>query len=764
MRQKRYLYDLKNRSVGLKGGSKAKNLHFLMRHDFPVPSGWVVSSDALSDYQIQSEAVLASLRKELASLVKPEQAYALRSSASVEDDGHCSCAGLFRSILKVKGLDRIIDSIKAVWQSLESDEFKAYRLKNPGLAEQVRMAVIIQEMVPAVFSGVVFSKNPMTGLSETIIEVGPGTGDDQVTARQDPERWISKWGNWLQQPDHGLISEDLARSIVRQAGSAARHYGRPVDLEWAYDGQALYFLQIRPITQLDIPVFSHRIAREMLPGIIKPLVWSVNTRLINLIWVDILKKLTGGLTYRPEELTGHFYYRAYINMSLFGRVFERLGMPAESLELLFGLEHEGPDKPHMRPGAGIVARLPRLLAFAARFIWIEWSFRRLLKRKQAMYQNLIRQMGPGLTAAEWLDMARRVYDETIPVAYFNIMIPMLAMMYNRLLSGMLKKQGYDARLLEMGGVATVREQFNPHQSLEKLRDKYRLWEQVLTPETEKQLDQDIQLFLDQFGHFSDSGNDCSSIPWRETPGLIRQMMARPGIEHPAGQDPLTFKDLKLPHSRRGIISLVYRRASRFAAHREKISSLYTFGYGQFRTCFVNLGAQLADREIIDNKEDVFYLYWQELQDLVSNPEVSRQQSLVARRRQDIEKYREAILPDLIFGLEQPPVQTECPSVLRGIPTSLGTYTGPARIIQSLMDFERMNNGDVLVIPYSDVGWTPLFARAGAVVAESGGILSHSSIVAREYRIPAVVSAPGACRIADGTIITVNGFTGDILIC
>jgi phosphohistidine swiveling domain-containing protein len=762
MMGKRYLYALKDCSVFIKGGSKAKNLHFLIRHGFAVPPGWVVSWDALSDYQIQSDAVLAVLRRELAAKLDPEHEYALRSSASIEDDDHCSCAGLFLSILKVKGVDQILKSIQAVWQSLESAEYNAYRLKNPGLAVQPRMAVIIQEMIPAIFSGIVFSKNPITGLSETIIEVGRGTGDELAAARHNPERWISKWGNWLQRPDPGLISEELARAIVSQAGSAARQYGRPVDLEWAYDGQSLYFLQVRPITQLDIPVFSHRIAREMLPGIIKPLVWSVNTRLINQIWADILKKLTGSLTYRPEELTGHFYYRAYINMTVFGRVFERLGMPYEALELLFGLEHEGPDKPRMRPGAGILARLPYLAAFVFRFIWIEWSFKRLLKEKQSKYQNLVRQMKPGLTAAEWLDMARRVFDETIPVAYFNIMIPMLAMMYFRLLASMLKKHGYDARSLEMSGVSAVKDSYNPRLYLEKLRDKYRLWEHALDPEAETALEQDIKLFLEQYGHFSDSGNDCSSIPWRENPALIRQMLAQPGIDRKIDHKTLTFKDLILPRSRRAIIYFVYRRACRFAVYREMISSLYTFGYGQFRPCFVNLGEQFAVHGIIENKEDVFYLYWQELQDLVNNPVISNQQSLVERRSQDIAEYRDAVLPDLIFGLEQPPVQKECPVVLHGIPTSLGTYTGPARILKSLMEFERLNNGDVLVIPYSDVGWTPLFARAGAVVAESGGILSHSSIVAREYRIPAVVSAPGACRIVDGTIITVNGYTGDIL--
>lgn len=177
---------------------------------------------------------------------------------------------------------------------------------------------------------------------------------------------------------------------------------------------------------------------------------------------------------------------------------------------------------------------------------------------------------------------------------------------------------------------------------------------------------------------------------------------------------------------------------------------------------MGLGNRLVEQNVLERSDDVFYLYWQELVDLVNQSEKTSQKTLVSQRKQDIESNRDAVLPDMIFGFDQPPLFDEKITSLRGIPTSLGTYTGPARILHRLVDFERLNPGDVLVIPFSDVGWTPLFARAGAVVAESGGILSHSSIVAREYRIPAVVSVFGACRIEDGAMITVNGYTGDVL--
>jgi pyruvate,water dikinase len=94
---------------------------------------------------------------------------------------------------------------------------------------------------------------------------------------------------------------------------------------------------------------------------------------------------------------------------------------------------------------------------------------------------------------------------------------------------------------------------------------------------------------------------------------------------------------------------------------------------------------------------------------------------------------------------------------------MGRYTGPVRVARGIQDFSKVERGDVLVIPYSDVGWSPLFARVGAVIAESGGLLSHSSIIAREYGIPAVVSVNGAMNLRDHTLVTVNGYTGEIIL-
>jgi pyruvate,water dikinase len=86
----------------------------------------------------------------------------------------------------------------------------------------------------------------------------------------------------------------------------------------------------------------------------------------------------------------------------------------------------------------------------------------------------------------------------------------------------------------------------------------------------------------------------------------------------------------------------------------------------------------------------------------------------------------------------------------------------ARIVSGIEEAERVEPGDILVIPYSDIGWTPMLAKAGGIVAESGGLLSHSSIVAREFGIPCVVSVPGAMRLPEGATVHLDGYTGEVL--
>jgi pyruvate,water dikinase len=229
-------------------------------------------------------------------------------------------------------------------------------------------------------------------------------------------------------------------------------------------------------------------------------------------------------------------------------------------------------------------------------------------------------------------------------------------------------------------------------------------------------------------------------------------------------DRVRLADLQIPSLRRPFFMLIYNRARDFRWYREAISSLYTYGYGLFRDLFLALGRHFVRRGLVVQADDIFYLYLDEVREIASTEQPGYDPSeLVSQRKDELDRMRELVPPETIFGAEAPILDPGQGMGLKGTPTSRGAYTGPARVLKGIQDMGRVQPGDVLVIPYSDVGWTPLFAKAGAVVAESGGILSHSSIIAREYGIPAVVSVPGACQLADDTRVTVDGHSGRILV-
>ena len=233
---------------------------------------------------------------------------------------------------------------------------------------------------------------------------------------------------------------------------------------------------------------------------------------------------------------------------------------------------------------------------------------------------------------------------------------------------------------------------------------------------------------------------------------------------PSAEEKVRFSDLGLTGLQHKKVGLFYRRARDFRLLREQVSSSYTYGYGLFRYYYLALGEHLVRRGLLDDPQDVYYLYDSQVRQLVKNEHTDiNAREFVSKHKEDIKRFEKIALPSVIYGDDPPPIEDPSQEKLVGVPTSIGHYTGKVVVVRGIKDFKKVQQGDVLVIPFSDVGWTPLFARAGAVVAESGGLLSHSSIVAREYNIPAVVSVAGATQLQDQTLVTVNGHNGEVLI-
>lgn len=755
-------------------GKKGAGLHWLARQHLTIPRTLVLTYSGARKINASLNGFDADISAALAGRLDLQKAYAVRSSTSLEDNKDVSFAGQFVTVTNVRGLDALQTSIEAVLASGHSASLTPYLQKLGESGRELQMAVLIQEMVRPVLSGVAFSKNPVTGLDEIVIESVPGLGEALMQDGVTPHRWIYRWGQFTARPEEDREFEPMIRVVAEETRRIAKHYGTPADLEWAYDGDKVYWLQIRPITTLtNVPLYSNRISREVLPGIIKPLIESINIPLVNTAWIRLFDSLMGPTRLKPEDLTRTFHYRAYFNMGTIGAIFEILGFPRESLEMLLGFQIKG-GRP--KPSLETFRHIPRVLRFAVQ----AWNYDRNVESELHDYARAIREIQrEDLNQLSEQELAQRIellFQFNIGVAYQNIVIPILMGVFNAALKSQLKPLGVDIVNFDTtAGMAEIQD-YDPNYHLDRLKEIYGRYPAALQAEIQtssfEQLECDarfaefiaqVKQFLQQFGHLSDSGNDFSRVPWREDPDYVVEMAINHTISG-RGNQKTTWESLPASALTRFRIKPIYTRARNFRLKREQISSIFTLSYGWFRAYFLELSKRLIQHGYLQNTDDIFHLKWQEIRSLMDDPQkTDAMRALVRTRRMEIEKCREIILPEIIYGNTPPPLSLMQPDAqrLNGIPTSSGYFQGPLKVVRSTTDFGKVQPGDVIAIPYSDVAWTPLFARAGAVVAEAGGILSHSSIVAREYGIPCVVSVNGACSLPEHVEVIVDGYQGAV---
>lgn len=770
------LQEITPKSMLKAEGNKAGQLQKLIQHKFRCPTSWVIGSDVYDSYLAGTDiklALLAAFKQKL----DPNKLYAIRSSSNIEDSKDFSFAGLFKTVLNVQGDLNILTAVETIWQSASSPDVKAYVERLEVHTQDLKMSVLIQEMVRPVISGVLFSQNPMTGSKEIVIEAIQGLGTQLVQDGVTPERYVYRSDGWIAKPDRSTIPLSVIEQVLEDAKKIIQTFRRPLDFEWVYDGEHVYWVQMREISTINtVKVYSNRFSKDMMPGMIHPLIWSINIPLINSVWIGLLEEMVGKSGIKPEDLAKSFYYRSYFDMGTMGKIFNKVGFPSEGLEMMMGMLPQQKGRPVYRPSFKSMLLVPRLV----KFMHSKWNFeKRLLKDLPQIEQDLQSYKLDQIQTASWQQVSTSIealYKTVQKSVYLNILAPILASMYTRMLEKQLMKNDYKLSDLDLTQNIPEMDKYNPSHALQKLNTAL----SQLQPQDKNAFDTNdldqirshyafqhfmelFDAFIERFGHLSENSNNFIAVPWREQPEMVLDMLKNHTVPSHSGTSSISFSEIKLNPLKKSMLNLLYKRVRNYTYYREKVSRAYTYGYGLFRPYFLRLASIMQQKGWLEEPNQIFFLSWQEIKQALSDDSGETLIETIKKRQQEMTYYEDLKLPDVIYGDEAPPVFPTAFSRLEGTPTSPGYYAGPVRRITGFKDFSKVRHGDVVVIPYSDVGWSSIFSKAGAVIAESGGMLSHSSIIAREYKIPAVVSVSNALSLIDDQEVSVNGYTGEIVI-
>ncbi|MHA2047141.1 MAG: PEP/pyruvate-binding domain-containing protein [Planctomycetota bacterium] len=300
----------------------------------------------------------------------------------------------------------------------------------------------------------------------------------------------------------------------------------------------------------------------------------------------------------------------------------------------------------------------------------------------------------------------------------------------------------------------------------------------------------VRRFLQEYGHRTSDEYELATTRWHEEPAKVFQMIqhylksekANP-VDHFEKQkrtrteleqkliEEYSIGIYKLLPVERKLFLFALKYSQLYSAMRETTKFYHFMEYAQLRRFLVELGIRLSDSEnsCIEENDDIFYLLPKELPLIVQN-ELSCVQvrQLVSKRKHDYKMNLSIQLPPVIFydSLDKlgEPVDITASDVLKGTPVSGGSVEGKVRIIHNPSEFGKFQEGEILVAPRTDVGWTPLFFTAKALVMDVGNVLSHGAVIAREYGLPAVVNVKDASRILkDGQEIVVDAEEGKVYI-
>ena len=844
-------------------GGKAAGLDRLLGHGFPVPPVRVVTADAYQAFSedaglreyldrlrstdipspdlIEAETarlnaafleapmppvVEDSIRKAASELLSLGP-IAVRSSATAEDLDSASFAGQYRTFLDIRTEDAALAAVRMCWASLWEPSVRAYR-RNEGVAEHdLSMGVILQSMASASHAGVMFTRDPLGDQETARVEMVEGLGEALVSGKVTPSVFRIDRTTLEVRGSHGEDLPAFVEDLVRMGLRVERRLGAPQDIEWAHDGKKLVLLQARPITHQQ-PLRSdddgfdtkpepghtytpHGLA-EMLPGVLPPLLWSINAPMLD----NAFRGLFADLDISPPAVTGsylalgRFRGRAALDLSVLRSAAASMpgGSAAEVERQYLGrvLTDEAEED---EPAGNAFAR-----AAAG------WKGVRVRKRVEDEVDllvdatNFAMALGvdlPALSTSRLLRYRARVRD----LAWRGYEVEVAASAgaaaaYRSLEMALEKWVGADASLwaqritagpamTDQAGANCAGELWSlytagvsPDAVYHSLLDgpigeaAERL--EALGPEGSRFVDA-VARTTRHFGSMAVYGG----ATWDEDRSVVWDCiaaMARTGADAPefalADRVAATqttreaaFEELlaelrgswrwrltrvltgQIVDVRRRLLRKLAADAKLFLELRERAKSALLILGGEEHRIIFEAARRLTASGHLTGETDVMFVSDDELTDMLLGGEPVAKAELVRRREAHQAALDGEPLPETFVG--QPGVETFEPATgdtFDGWAASPGSVRGRVRVLRDLADGAALEPGDIIVAGSTDPSWTPLFLIAGGIVLEKGGPLSHAAIVAREFGLPAVLNVRGATSVfSDGEYVEVDGTSG-----
>jgi phosphohistidine swiveling domain-containing protein len=755
-----------------------------------------------------------------------DPAVAVRSSATAEDLPGASFAGQQETYLNIRGAQNVLDATRKCWASLWTARAIAYRLRQGIAPDQVALAVVIQLLIPADAAGILFTANPVSGKrNEAVINAAWGLGEAIVGGAVTPDTiTVDKHKGTVVQretaqkqvmtirsdsgtqeepvPDalraKAVLSDAQAAELARYGSQIEEQYGMPMDIEWALvDGQ-FFILQARPVTALpDAPlewilphpkgVYMRASLVDLLPDPVSPLFATLGIPTLVAQMYPLAKYLTRSNPVFPEGYFTIINAYAYMNGGLTGRML---------LWVLFGM----------------FPAYPRMLRMLVPF----WRDEARPHYKEAVAELQGKDIEHSSPAELWretqaiMDATAR-YTDSLLFATMGASVGsegLLTQVYEKLI----RREGDPpANVMLMGwNNLPIRAEKSLFDLASFCREYESLKTYVLeTPSSElverlagdqppmeiesrdwQEFRQRFDRHLQEFGYMIFELDFAKPLP-RDHPEpmleAVKMYLRGEGTNPYERQAASEQKRIQTAESilgrlkgfKRWAFTKSLNWAQSLSEVREDALAEIGLGYPLLRRMLYLLGEHFVEAGALQEAGDIFWMEKKDVEKAVAALESGltpeNMLSLIEQRKAFWQKAEQTAPPPILpprkryMGIDTTgwlaqSDDSQTGDTLKGVPTSPGKVTAPACVIRGTQEFERMRSGDVLVAGSTTPAWTPLFAMASAIVTDIGGPLSHGSIVAREYGIPAVMGTGVATRrIRSGQVITVDGSTGIVTI-